>query len=460
MSFGRLIGALSLALAVGVTHSGAGAQVVSHDLEVLAADGAPGDQMGYATALSGDWLVLGAPGNDDLFTDAGSVYVFDLSIDSPFGTQKHELHARDADAGDNFGVSVAVQTGLIVVGANTNDDLGLDSGAAYLFDPVSGTQGLKLLAPDGVAGDLFGSSVGVEGIFVAVGAHGDDDRGSASGAVYVYDASIDIFDNGALEYKLAPADGNAGDFFGYALAMGEGLLVVGAYSDDDLGADSGSVYVYDAPTGVLQHKLHAVDGAAGDQFGFSVAVGGGVIAVGAPGDDDGGAQSGSVYLFDSVTGLPIRKLVSPSGGFNQQFGFDVALSGGLVGVGVPFDDDNGVFSGSAFLFEAGSGAVRAKLLPSDGGTSEQFGYSLAMHADTVAVGTRYDIDRGALAGAAYLFEDVCPADVNGDGVIDNGDLSAFIAIFLTQSPATDFNNDGVIDNGDIAAFITAFLAGC
>ena len=50
--------------------------------------------------------------------------------------------------------------------------------------------------------------------------------------------------------------------------------------------------------------------------------------------------------------------------------------------------------------------------------------------------------------------------MNGDGVVDNGDISAFIALFSSQSPAADFNNDGIIDNGDISAFITAFLAGC
>jgi|GEM_PF-2800369 len=54
----------------------------------------------------------------------------------------------------------------------------------------------------------------------------------------------------------------------------------------------------------------------------------------------------------------------------------------------------------------------------------------------------------------------CPADVNNDGVLDNGDISAFVALFLASDPAADFNNDGIIDNGDIGAFVAAFLAGC
>ncbi|MFT5424337.1 MAG: hypothetical protein ACI89L_002132 [Phycisphaerales bacterium] len=54
----------------------------------------------------------------------------------------------------------------------------------------------------------------------------------------------------------------------------------------------------------------------------------------------------------------------------------------------------------------------------------------------------------------------CPADLNGDGIVDLGDISAFIALFLTQSPAADFNNDTIIDLGDIQAFVTLFLEGC
>ena len=54
----------------------------------------------------------------------------------------------------------------------------------------------------------------------------------------------------------------------------------------------------------------------------------------------------------------------------------------------------------------------------------------------------------------------CPADINGDGVVDNGDIGAFVTLFLASDPAADFNGDGIIDNGDIGAFVTQFLAGC
>lgn len=54
----------------------------------------------------------------------------------------------------------------------------------------------------------------------------------------------------------------------------------------------------------------------------------------------------------------------------------------------------------------------------------------------------------------------CPPDVNRDGIVDNGDISAYVALFLVQDPIADFTGDGIIDNGDISAFVAAFLAGC
>ncbi|MFT5423893.1 MAG: hypothetical protein ACI89L_001684 [Phycisphaerales bacterium] len=68
------------------------------------------------------------------------------------------------------------------------------------------------------------------------------------------------------------------------------------------------------------------------------------------------------------------------------------------------------------------------------------------------------VDEGALRSDAPAVN--CPVDMNGDGVVDNGDIGAFIGLFLAADPSADFNGDAIIDNGDIGAFVTAFLAGC
>jgi hypothetical protein len=96
--------------------------------------------------------------------------------------------------------------------------------------------------------------------------------------------------------KITAFDGAANDYFGGSVAVGSGRIVVGARFDDDKGTSSGSAYVYDL-NGNLITKITALDGASGDYFGGSVAVGSGRIVIGATGDDDKGSDSGSIYIY-------------------------------------------------------------------------------------------------------------------------------------------------------------------
>src|SRR5690606_1673848 len=100
-------------------------------------------------------------------------------------------------------------------------------------------------------------------------------------------------------------DGAEGDEFGIAVAISDTIAVVGAQGDDDDGVNSGSAYVFNVATGEFMTKLSASDAKFDDRFGASVAIGDGVVMVGAPGDDsDAGVNSGAVYLFDEDTKAP------------------------------------------------------------------------------------------------------------------------------------------------------------
>ena len=105
------------------------------------------------------------------------------------------------------------------------------------------------------------------------------------------------------DLKILASDGGADNEFGYFIAIDQGIIAVGAPSDDDNGINSGSAYLFDASTGAEIAKLLPSDGAAGDEFGFSIAIDGGIVAVGALRDDHNGNTSGSAYLFDASTGL-------------------------------------------------------------------------------------------------------------------------------------------------------------
>ena len=105
------------------------------------------------------------------------------------------------------------------------------------------------------------------------------------------------------------------------------------------------------------HEFLPADGAAGDLFGKRVSLHGGLALVGAPGDDDNGVDSGSAYLFDAVTGQELLKLVPADGAAGDWFGDGVSLDDGLALVGASRDDAHGLDSGSAYIFGHRPGAA-------------------------------------------------------------------------------------------------------
>ncbi|HHN77724.1 MAG TPA: hypothetical protein ENK11_03485, partial [Phycisphaerales bacterium] len=136
-------------------------------------------------------------------------------------------------------------------------------------------------------------------------------------------------------------------------SMDNGLVAVGASEDDDNGDGSGSVYVFDVNTGVQLSKLTADDGQPDDHFGQSVAVRDGLVAVGAlVGSFDGFGGSGSAYLFDALTGQQLAKYVPSDPEPDDEFGRTIALDAGVLAVGAPKHDSNGPDSGAVYLFDA------------------------------------------------------------------------------------------------------------
>jgi hypothetical protein len=210
----------------------------------------------------------------------------------------------------------------------------------------------KVLAGDGAALDQFGRSVGISGPTAIVGASGDDDNGALSGSAYLFDTT-----SGAQSAKLTASDAAEGDQFGRSVAMSGTIAIVGAHHDDDNGGNSGSAYLFDTVTGDLLFKLRADDAAESDWFGQSVAVSGTTAIVGARKDDDNGDSSGSAYLFDTTTGAQIAKLTASDGAVGDYFGQSVAIFDDIIMVGAYEDDDNGSNSGSAYIYSSPAAAT-------------------------------------------------------------------------------------------------------
>ena len=160
------------------------------------------------------------------------------------------------------------------------------------------------------------------------------------------------------------------------------------------------------------------DGAPGDGVGRSVAIFGDAALVGAPGDDDKGADSGSAYLYKRVpattAGLPAywgspQKLVAADGAAGDAFGSAVALSAGIALVGAPADDDQGTNSGAVYVFalNGSTWAQQQKLVPSDMQSNDQFGSALLISETTAVIGAPFQsAASSAEVGAAYAFDQV------------------------------------------------------
>ena len=398
---------------------------VNESVKLLATDGAGGDRFGWSVAISGDAVAVGAYADDHQGADSGSAYVFEKPVAGWSETvdQSAKLVASDGELFDYFGNSVAVSGDTVIVGAYYDDDKGSASGSAYAFEkPEGGWSGTlwesaKLLATDGYAGDRFGWSVAISGDTAVVGAWGD---AYWSGSAYLFEQPGGWL--GALEEsaKLTSSDVSAGDRFGWSVALSGDTVVVGASEDGDNGRFSGSAYVFEKPvtgwpaTMEESAKWLPSDGAAYDYFGGSVAISGDNVVAGAWGDD---SLAGSAYVFEKpVTGWPTTmeesaKLnASERGGGAALLGYSAAVDGDVVVVGAYGANYNGSFSGAAFVFEKpGSGWVgvrteSAKLLPFGGGPDDEFGRSVAISGDTVVVGANFDDGSVTGSGSAYIFE--------------------------------------------------------
>src|SRR6266540_2518832 len=280
----------------------------------------------------------------------------------------------------------------------------MDETAVYpvTIDPTL-SQEAKLTAGDAASGDQFGAAVGISGETAVVGAPVDDTAaGPNAGSAYVFVRSGTGWSQQA---KLTASDAAAGDIFGFSVAVTGDTDVVGA-SGDNMLAGSAYVFVRSGTSWSQQAKLTASDAAASDTFGLSVAVSGDTAVVGAISDDtDAGPDAGSAYVFvRSGTGWSQQaKLTASDAASGDRFGDAVGISGNTVVVGA---SDAASDAGSAYVFvrSGTSWSQQAMLTASDAAASDLFGRSVAVSGDTAVVGAiSDDTDAGPDAGSAYVF---------------------------------------------------------
>jgi|CXWL01.1.fsa_nt_gi hypothetical protein len=307
--------------------------------KLLASDGAAGDLFGAAVSVTGDLAVVGAWLDDDNGSASGSVYVFrhhpELLPAAPW-VEEATLHPLDAAAGDYFGWSVCVLGDVVLVGARYGDGNETDSGSAYVFrwNGAAWVQEQELVASDGAENDEFALSLSLSASedTIVVGAWHNNDAGLHSGSAYVFTRSGTTWTE---QQKLTASDAAAIDYFGVSVSLSSNVAVVGAHFDDDNGSASGSAYVFRYHPELLignrwveEHKLLASDGAVFDNFGVSVSVSGDMAVVGSRYDDDRGSDSGSAYFFKigivdcNANGIPDECDIAVTIGFSPQIEYE------------------------------------------------------------------------------------------------------------------------------------------
>ena len=368
------------------------------------------DYFGRAVAISGTRVIVGATGDDTVSAEAGSAYVFDLASPSPT-TPVLTLPGVAGQYG--YGSAVATSGARVAIGAlTTGFPIGpAPTGKVYVYDLSGGASAVllaTLTAPGTSPAGMFAGAVAMSGTWVVVGAYRDSTDAADAGRAYVFDlASVTPANPVVVLAKPSPA---AADYFGYALAISGGRVVVGTAGLD-------SAFLYDLESATPEVAVGAVANptpTVGDSFGRAIAIAGFKVVIGAPGDDAGEVDTGSAYLYDIAAGppaAPLATLASASRSVGDEFGSAVAVSGSLVIVGAPSENSGATRSGSAYVYDLASATptVPIRILRNPHPVADdRFGYAVAVSGMRVVVGAIWADGSESNEGVAYVYNLTSP----------------------------------------------------
>jgi hypothetical protein len=410
--------------------------------KLLASDANAGDSFGVSVAIDGNIAVVGAYQKDSNGLDCGAAYVFELSGSQ--WLQGPKLTPSDGFAGDNFGRSVAIEANTIVVGSYIGDTNVPDTGSAYVFtrSDANWSQQQKLTAPDANTGDRFGCSISIDSNTIIIGAYGDDNY---TGGAYVF---VRAGTTWSFQKKLSTSDANAGDNFGCSVAIDGNTIIVGAPKSNHLGLDdTGSAYIFTSTAGLWSQQtvLYASDAGYTNYFGWSVALDGNYAVIGAyECDIVDVTKAGAAYVFSKIDSnwVEQQKLFDADDPCNgEDFGWSVAIKNDTIIASCICDSPGGKQTGSVFEFvRSGPDWVQsARLTANDLNANDKFGSSVAISGSHIIVGAPYNTNNGESTGSAFVFDDVLAADLDGDSDVDFADFAVFAPTWLTSSGQPRYN---------------------
>jgi len=337
-------------------------------VKILAAeDASSSDFFGCAVSISGDYAVVGAGGENGSGTDQGAAYVFYRNQGGAdnWGQVKKLVGSDTADL-DGFGYAVAIDGTTIVIGADGEDGSGTDQGAAYIFTKDQGGadnwgQVAKLVSGDPDDVNQFGYALTLKGDYALIGSPREDGAGGDRGAAYLFSRNLGGADAWGLVKKIVPGDPTDDAWFAAALAIDGTLAVIGSGWDDGGGTNRGAAYVFSRDSGGTDNwgqvkKLTASDARDGDMFGYAVAIDGTTVVVGAGWANAGGTERGQAYVFTKDEGGTdswgeVQRLRASDAASEDWFGYSTVIFGSYILVGAVGEDGAGSARGAAYFFK-------------------------------------------------------------------------------------------------------------
>ena len=363
---------------------------------------------GDSVALDGDTSLIGARRS---LGNTGSAFVFKFDGTGWGETQK--LLASDGGPDEDFGTAVAVDGGTLMVAARTHLH-GSSYGAVYVFD-YDGSKWVETQQLTASEGSLVPVALSLDGDVAVIGNTFD---GGYTGAAYIFRFHPISVIPWLQEQKLLVSDGAAGDRFGTSVVVSSDVVVIGAPGDDDNGSTSGAVYVYrfDGTNWVQEQKL--LGQAPFWQFGTSLAMSGDVILVGTS------VRAAQVFRFDPLgapgSKWVAEQILFASDVLSQgNFGESVALDGDIALIGA---FGSGYSPGATYVFrrhEDGGWREWQVLFPDSApsGAAPGFGRSVALDGDNALIGARRERPSGA-----YMYTGLSGTNCNANGRSDACDI--------------------------------------
>ena len=340
------------------------------------------DSFGWSVSSTDQWAIVGAPtavtGNN---IQGGAVWVFQRT-DGAWNFHSR-LTPSTVAHGDHFGSSVDIQGNVLVVGSRLADSGNVDAGTAYVFE-LSGDQWKwtdRLFATGIDAGDQFGYSVAIDGNRIVVGAIYDESGEVVNSGTATVFEKLDASGWEATQTLIADSP-QQGSRFGHDVSIGQSWLAVSS----PVAEQTGKVYTWRLEGQQWQFKaaLAANDTGIGDEFGNSISIEGTKLVVGAWKHDHNGIwNSGAAYAFEWNAGQwqQQQKLVSEANFGSliawNRFGSSVDLDGQNLAVGSAFEDGAGEDSGAVYLFDTANWSLNARFTAHDSGSTQGQSVSVA-----------------------------------------------------------------------------------